>query len=34
MEEFLRKTKQALSIINTSTIKDDELKMWINARNR
>lgn len=33
MEEFLSKTKQALSIIDSSTVKDDEIEMWINARN-
>lgn len=32
MDEFLSKTKQALSIIDSSTLKDDELKMLINAR--
>ncbi len=31
MENLLRLTKQCLSIVETSTIKDDEIKMLINA---
>lgn len=31
MENLLRLTKQCLSIVVTSTIKDDEIKMLINA---
>lgn len=31
MNELLTTTKQCLSIIETSTFKDDEIKMWINA---
>lgn len=31
MEELFQLTKQSLSIINTATLKDDEIQMWINA---
>lgn len=31
MENLLKLTKQCLSIVVTSTIKDDEIKMFINA---
>lgn len=31
MEELLKTTKQCLSIIETATLKDNELKMLINA---
>ena len=31
MNELLSLTKQCLSIIETSTLKDKEIKMWINA---
>ena len=31
MEELLRKAKQCLSIVETSTFKDEEIKMLINA---
>ena len=31
MDELMILTKQSLSIIDTSTIKDDEIEMWINA---
>lgn len=31
MENLLTLTKQCLSIVNTSTLKDDEIKMWIQA---
>lgn len=31
MNELMILTKQSLSIIDTSTIKDDEIEMWINA---
>ena len=31
MENLLRLTKQCLSIVESSTIKDDEIKMLINA---
>lgn len=33
MEDFLIQTKQALSIVDTPTIKDGEIKMLIEARN-
>ena len=31
MEELLKLVKQCLSIVETSTLKDEEIKMWINA---
>lgn len=31
MDELLKLAKQSLSIVNTSTLKDDEIKMWIQA---
>lgn len=31
MNELLSLTKQCLSIIETATLKDDEIKMWIKA---
>lgn len=31
MEELMMLAKQSLSIVDTSTIKDDEIEMWINA---
>lgn len=31
MNELMMLTKQSLSIIDTSTIKDDEIEMWIKA---
>lgn len=31
MDELMMLTKQSLSIIDTSTIKDDEIEMWIRA---
>ena len=31
MNELLSLTKQCLSIIETSTVKDDEIEMWIKA---
>lgn len=31
MEELLRKAKECVSIVQTATAKDKELKMWINA---
>lgn len=31
MEELLRTTKQCLSIVESSTMKDEEIKMLINA---
>lgn len=31
MENLLTLTKQCLSIVNTSTLKDEEIKMWIQA---
>lgn len=31
MNELLSLTKQCLSIIETSTLKDDEIEMWIKA---
>lgn len=31
METLLKITKQCLSIIETSTLKDEEIKMWIQA---
>ena len=31
MEELLRTTKQCLSIVETSTFKDEEIKMLMNA---
>lgn len=31
MDELMILTKQSLSIIDTSTIKDDEIEMWIKA---
>lgn len=29
--KLLKKAKQCLSIIETATLKDEEIKMWINA---
>lgn len=31
MDELTMLTKQSLSIVDTSTIKDDEIEMWIEA---
>lgn len=31
MSELMKLSKQALSIIETATLKDDEIKMWIQA---
>lgn len=31
MEELMMLAKQSLSIVDTSTIKDDEIEMWIKA---
>lgn len=31
MEELLKLVKQCLSIVETATLKDDEIKMWIQA---
>ena len=31
MEELMKLTKQSLSIIETATLKDEEIKMWIQA---
>ena len=31
MEELLKIAKQCLSIVETATLKDEEIKMWINA---
>lgn len=31
MNELMTLAKQSLSIVDTSTIKDDEIEMWINA---
>lgn len=31
MDELLKKTKQVLSIVETATLKDEEIKMLINA---
>lgn len=31
MEELLKTTKQCLSIVETATLKDEEIKMWIQA---
>lgn len=31
MEELLKLAKQSLSIVSTTTLKDDEIKMWIQA---
>lgn len=31
MNELLKIAKQCLSIIETATLKDNEIKMWINA---
>lgn len=31
MEELMMLAKQSLSIVDTSTIKDDEIEMWIRA---
>lgn len=31
MEELLKLTKQSLSIVETATFKDEEIKMWIEA---
>ena len=31
MNELMILAKQSLSIVDTSTIKDDEIEMWINA---
>lgn len=31
MEELMMLAKQSLSIVSSSSIKDDEIEMWINA---
>lgn len=31
MDELLKLAKQSLSIVETATAKDEEIKMWINA---
>ena len=31
MEELMMLAKQSLSVVSSSSIKDDEIKMWINA---
>lgn len=31
MEELMMLAKQSLSIVDTSTIKDDEIEMWVRA---
>ena len=31
MEELLKTAKQCLSIVETATLKDEEIKMWIQA---
>ena len=31
MEELLKLVKQCLSIVETATLKDEEMKMWIQA---
>lgn len=31
MEELLKLVKQCLSIVETATLKDEEIKMWIQA---
>lgn len=31
MNELLKTAKQCLSIVETATLKDEEIKMWINA---
>lgn len=31
MEELIMLAKQSLSIVDTSTLKDDEIEMWIKA---
>ena len=31
MEKLLKTVKQCLSIVETATLKDDEIVMWINA---
>ena len=31
MDELLKKAKQCVSIVETATVKDEEIKMWINA---
>lgn len=31
MEKLMMLAKQSLSIVDTSTLKDDEIAMWINA---
>lgn len=31
MEELIMLAKQSLSIVDTSTLKDDEIEMWIEA---
>ena len=31
MDELMDLAKQSLSIVSSSSIKDDEIKMWINA---
>ena len=31
MQELMKLAKQSLSIIQTSTVKDDEIKMYIDA---
>lgn len=31
MEELLKLAKQSLSIVSTATLKDEEIKMWIQA---
>ena len=31
MEELMMLAKQSLSVVSSSSIKDDEIEMWINA---
>jgi len=31
MKDLMKLTKQSLSIIDTATLKDDEIQMWIDA---
>ena len=31
MDELLKLSKQCLSIVETATLKDEEIKMWIQA---
>ena len=31
MDKLLKLAKQSLSIVETATAKDEEIKMWINA---